>query len=217
MTLNKLFKYSTILLLFMTSGVLIISIALIDNFEYRYKIFEIFQIGSSELFELSYIISIPPEDSYFFIAPIVNLLSGIFWSFIFVSVRVFFNDKTEKVKEKDNSFWRETIFLNFIISLTVLIFWLITKDVSYKQYESISILKYIIGGIFAVFVTPTYLIGWLVTIPLEEGAAALYDIDEMNQIIKITPAFGVTFWSIFIIWIKFKLTKYIRLRKEKGN
>jgi hypothetical protein len=48
----RIYKYSTLLLLFMTSGLLFFLVAQLDDSKLRYKLFEVFQFGTDQIFNL---------------------------------------------------------------------------------------------------------------------------------------------------------------------
>lgn len=221
MTMNKIFKYSTFLLLFMTSGFLFIFIGLIDNPDFRYKIFDVFQIGTSRLFDIVDWKFNSDKDntiwvSNYQIAPIVNLISSFLWTGLVLIIIGLFSKQPKWTDLNKNGFWQRVALTNLTMSGFLFLFWLVFMDTDFI-YEGVysdsnSIFNTIYGWIFTFINIPSIIPGLIGSITLENGGDTLHGFEDMSLATKTMTSFAVTTWAICGVLI---YDKILGLRKKK--
>jgi hypothetical protein len=223
MTMNKIFKYSTILLLFMTSGLLFIVIGLIDNPDFRYKIYDIFQFGTSRLFDLvDWKFSSDKDNTIWVsnnqIAPIVNLISSFLWTVLLLIVIGFFSKQPKQTDFNKNGFWKRVVLTNLIISGFLFLFWLVFMDTGFiydgVYADSNSIFNKIYSWILMLINLPSLIPGLIGSITLDNGGDTAHGYEDMYLASKTMTSFAVTIWSIIGVLIYYKI---INLRQKRKN
>ncbi len=221
MTMNKIFKYSTILLLFVTSGFLFIFIGLIDNPDFRYKIFDVFQIGASRLFDIvDWKFSSDKDNtiwvSNYQIAPIVNLISSFLWTGLVLIIIGLFSKQPKQTDFNKNGFWQRVVLTNLTISGFLFLFWLVFMDTDFiydgVYTDSNSIFSAIYGWIFTLINIPSLIPGLIGSITLDNGGDTPHGYEDMYLATKTMTSFAVTIWAICGVLI---YDKILNLRKRK--
>jgi hypothetical protein len=144
--MQRIFQYSTLLLVFMRSGILFLAIRFIEDISLRYKVFEIFQLGIPIL---------PEGDTYFeafsnqvkiiFLHPLINhlkhrtfpvlsLIISIIWTGFFLKLDQILNKPDFPINETKLQFWKKAFYLNIVFSFSYLIIGLIFDYLEYKGF-----------------------------------------------------------------------------------
>lgn len=214
MTINKLYKYSTLLLLFMTSGILFFVVAPIDNINFRYKIFDIFQFGSSKIFNLVDWKFHTNKDntilaSYFQIAPLVNILASIIWTGLFLLLlRVFKKQNDNAIKV--SNFWKQVFYTNLTLSLLFFIIWLCTDlDFMYEGIYSTttSFIRTVYDWFSFIVFIPSAIPILFASVVLDQGGDTAHGYDDMYLVTKTETAFALTFWALLGVYVYNKIKK----------
>jgi hypothetical protein len=205
MTMNKIFKYSTILLLFISSGLLFIVTGLIENTDFRYKIYDIFQFGTSRLFDLvDWKFSSDKDNTIWIsnnqIGPIVNLISSFLWTGLILLIIGFFTKQPKQTHFNKNGFWKRVVLTNLIISGFLFLFWLAFMDTDFI-YEGVytdskSIFSTIYSWILTLIYLPSWIPGLISMLNLDHGGDTPHGYGDMYLMSKIMTSFAVTIWSI---------------------
>ena len=220
--MNKILKYSTILLLFMTSGLLFILIGFIENPEYRYKLYDLFQLGTSHLFDIvDWKFNTYKDNtilvSNYNIAPIVNLTSSILWTGLISVIILLVTRKIKDIDFRMKGFWFKVTLINLILSVFLFLFWLIFMDLDFIYNDVYIGLKSISNSIYDWFMTilyiPSFIPGLIGSITLDSGGDTLHGYGDMYLFSKTMSSFSVTIWSIIGVLI---YDKIINLRKKKA-
>lgn len=223
MTMNKIFEYSTILLLFMTSGLLFIVIGLIDNPDFRYKIYDIFQFGTSRLFDLvDWKYSSDKDNTIWIsnnqIAPIVNLISSFLWAGLVLIIIGLISKQPKQINFNKNGFWKRVVLTNLIISGFLFLFWLVFMNTDFiydgVYTDSNSIFSKIYSLIFMLINLPSLIPGLIGSITLDNGGDTAHGYEDMYLATKTMTSFAVTIWSIIGVLI---YNKIINLRNNRKN
>lgn len=221
--MNKIFKYSTIFLLFMTSGFLFLFIGLIENPDFRYKIYDVFQFGSSRIFDIvDWKFSTSKDNtiwvSYYQIAPIVNLISSFLWIGLFIIVIGLFSKQPMKTDFNKNGFWQRVVLTNITISGFLFLFWLIFMDTDFiydgVYSDSNSIFSKIYGWILMLIYLPSIIPGQIGAITLDTGGDTFHGYEDMYLATKTMTSFAVTFWAICGVLINDKILNLRKKRKK---
>jgi len=120
----------------MTSGLLFIVIGLIENPNFRYKIYDIFQFGTSRLFDLvDWKYSSDKDNTIWIsnnqISPIVNLISSFLWTGLLLLIIGFISKQPKQTDFNKKGFWRRVILTNLTISGFLFLFWLAFMDTDF--------------------------------------------------------------------------------------
>jgi hypothetical protein len=207
----------------MTSGLLFIVIGLIDNPNFRYKIYDIFQFGTSQLFDLvDWKFSSDKDNtiwiSYNQIAPIVNLISSFLWMGLVLIIIGLISKQPKQINFKKNGFWKRVVLTNLIISGFLFLFWLIFMDTDFiydgVYTDSNSIFSKIYNLIFMLINLPSLIPGLIGSITLDTGGDTAHGYEDMYLATKTTTSFAVTIWSIIGVLI---YDKIINLRNNRKN
>lgn len=223
MTMNKIFKYSTILLLFMTSGLVFIVVGLIDNPDFRYKIYDIFQLGTSRLFDLvDWKFSSDKDNTIWIsnnqISPIVNLISSFLWTGLILIIIGFFSKQPKQTDFTKRGFWKRVVLTNLIISGFLFLFWLVFMDTDFiydgVYSDSKSIFSTIYSWILMLINLPSLIPGFIGSITLDNGGDTAHGYEDMYLVTKTMTSFAVTVWSIIGVLI---YDKILNLRNKRKN
>ena len=227
MNLDRLYKYSTLSLLFFTSGVLFFIVGLIDNDSYRYKIFDIFQFGMDNLFKLVDLKFHTNKDntiwvSYYNIAPIVNFLSSVFWTgFILILLRMFKKSSDINSSKETNGLWRNVFITNLTLSLFLFFFWLCFIDLNF-MYDGVysastSIYSQIFGYFAMLMFLPSTIPGIIGSVTLDQGGDTNHGYTDMYLASKTVTSFALTVWAIIVVYIynKIKMKRSSKLKTSK--
>lgn len=218
----KIHKYSTLLILFFSSGLAFWLVGPIKSEQYRYFIFNLFQIGSSNLFDLADLKFETNKDntmltSNIFISPIVNVLSGVLWSGPVLVISYFLKRKKEEpVLEQ---FWRQVFFTNLTISLLMLFIWYFFIDLDSIYYptngSSNDSFGFLLGLIYSIFFfIPSFVPGFFALTTLENGMDTVHGYQDLYLLTRVNGAFVCVFWSIILTIIR-KKSLFKDLIKEK--
>jgi hypothetical protein len=204
--MNRLFKYTIILLLIFTSGLLFIFVGLIENHDYRYKIYELFQIWTSKLFNLvDWKFNTQKDNtilvSNYEIAPIVNLISAFLWTSLVVLIYMFSIRQPIKNAFKEKGFWTKVMLTNLILSGFLFLFWLFFMNIDFI-YEGVytknnSVLNLMYKWIVYLVYLPSLIPSMICSVSLDNGGDTLHGYEDMYLMSKTITSFGVTIWSVF--------------------
>lgn len=209
----KIYKYSTLLILFFSSGLAFWLVGPIKSEQYRYFVFNLFQIGSSNLFDLADLKFETNKDnsmltSNIFISPIVNFLSGVLWSGPVLVFSYFLNQKKEEpIRE---NFWRQVFYTNLTISLLMLLIWhfFIDLDSIYFQTNGSSnnSFGFLLGLLYFIFfIIPSFVPGFFALSALDNGLDTVHGYQDLYLLTRVNGAFVCVFWSIILTIIRNKL------------
>jgi hypothetical protein len=204
----------------MTSGLLFILIGLIENPDFRYKIYDIFQFGTSRLFYLvDWKFSSDKDNTIWIsnnqISPIVNLISSFLWTGLILIIIGFFSKQPKKTDFNKNGFWKRVVQTNLIISGFLFLFWLVFMDTDFiydgVYTDSKSILSTIYSWILMLINLPSFFPGLIGSITLDNGGDTVHGYEDMYLATKTMTSFAVTIWSIIGV---LTYDKIINLRKK---
>jgi len=206
----------------MTSGVLYLVVGLINNDKGRYGVYDIFQIGTENIFKIVHwkfqtnkynTIWI----SYGFIAPIVNFLSSIIWVGLFLLLLSFLKPSRANSMIGESNFWRRVFLTNMVLSLLTFALWLsmnlnfIYEDVYSSRSSEIDIaFRWLNLFAFLPSIVP-YLIA---SFTLDQGGDTLHGNGDMYLITKTASAFALTIWAIVGVYFYDRFKKW-RSAKSK--
>ncbi len=221
--MQRIFQYSTLLLVFMRSGILFLGIRFIEDVSLRYKVFEIFQLGIPIL---------PDGDTYFeafsnqvkiiFLHPLINhlkhrtfpvlsLIISIIWTGFFLKLDQILNKPDFPINETKLQFWKKAFYLNIVFSFSYLIIGLIFDYLEYKGFvnDLNDFIKAILNAFNYLFYKPVIFVNLFNIGNSSSNILINYLDDELTSLIK--PSFALIFWAILITYIQYFLKK----RKEK--
>ncbi len=222
--MNKVFKYSTIFLLFMTSGLLFIVIGLIDNLDLRYKLFDVFQFGTSRFFDIvDWKFNTSKDNtilvSNYHIAPVVNLISSILWAGLLLIIFSLFSKHPKLTEFNLNGYWQRVVLTNFVISGLLFLFWLIFMDLEFiydgVYSDSNSILRTIYRWLFFIIILPSWIPELIASITLDNGGDTPHGYYDLYLVSKTVNSFAVTFWAIIGMLVYDRLINFRRKRTQK--
>ncbi|PIQ34992.1 MAG: hypothetical protein COW63_02700 [Bacteroidetes bacterium CG18_big_fil_WC_8_21_14_2_50_41_14] len=208
----------------MTSGLLFIVIGLIENPDFRYKIYDTFQIGTSRLFDLvDWKFSSDKDNTIWIsnnqIAPIVNLISSFLWTGLILIIIGFFSKQPKLTDFNKNGFWKRVVLTNLIISGFLFLFWLTFMDIDfiYNGVYSVSnsIFSKVYGWIFMLINLPSLIPGLIGSITLDNGGDTAHGYEDMYLATKTMTSFAVTIWSIIGVLIYDKIIN-LKIKKTKN-
>jgi len=224
--MNRLYKYSTFFILFLTSGILYIIIGSIDNSNFRYKLFDFFQIGTSKLYNLVDWKFNSNKDNTFLvsnyqISPIVNFVSSVLWTTLLI-LTLLTNKKFRQITDsKPNRFWKKVFFTNLTISGLLFMVWLIFIDSDFiyagVYNESNSIFSTIYEWFLVIVYIPSIIPRIIGSITLDQGGDTTHGFNDMLLMSKTMTSFALTIWSIIGVWIYDKLRQSDRKKMPAAN
>jgi len=206
----------------MTSGLLFIVIGLIENPDFRYKIFDIFQLGTSRLFDLvEWKYSSNKGNTIWIsnnqISPIVNLISSLLWTGLILIIIGFFSKQTKETGFSKNGFWKRVVLTNLFISGFLFLFWLAFMDTDFVYdgvySDSKSIFSKIYSWILMIINLPSLIPGLIGSITLDNGGDTAHGYEDMYLATKTITSFAVTIWSIIAVLINDKIINLRNRRK----
>jgi hypothetical protein len=229
MTKNQLYKYSTLLTLLFSSGLLFFVVEQISDINNRYRIFDIFQIGTNQLFNLvnskfKTDLSITKQFSYEHIGPLVNVLAGFLWTFILLFLFSFIKKSDNLNLKEQPTFWRKVFFTNLILSFLFFAIWFVFMDIDFinsGQYNasetSDSNLKNMYDYFLIIPFSPAIIPGLISTITLEKYETTTRGLYDSYLVSKNLTSFGLTIWAIIGVFIYTKIKGRRKSNIEKVN
>jgi len=227
MNINRLYKYSILLLLFFSSGLLFLVVGQIDNHKFRYIIFDIFQFGTDNLFKLVDWKFHTSKDntiwvSYDHIAPTVNLIASVLWTGLFLFLRSVITKLTNRNNVIPTAgFWKRVFMTNLTLSLFFFLFWLFFMDLDF-MYDGVyskspSILNQLYSWFSFLMFLPSFIPGIIGSLTLDSGGDSAHGYNDMYLGTKIMTSFALTFWSITGVYLydKIKVWRTSKLTKTK--
>ena len=209
----------------MTSGVLFLVVGQLDDNKIRYKIFELFQVGTDQLFKLTDLKFKTSKDntiwfSYSQIAPLVNLLSSVIWTGIVLLIIQSIKRQTTIKNDIKSDYWKKVFFVNLTLSLVFITMWsLMDLDFIYSGVysESGSILNTVYSWLSFIAFFPSIISDFLASVTLDQGGDTIHGNDDMYLVSKTSTAFALTLWSIIGVFTYGKIKKHQTDRiNEKG-
>ncbi len=218
--MQRIFQYSTLLLILMRSGILFLGIRFIEDITLRYKAFEIFQLGIPIL---------PPGDTYFeafsyqikiiFFHPVINhlkhrsfpilsLIISFIWTGFFLKLDQVLNKPDFPINETKVQFWKKVFYLDIVFSFSYLIIGLLFDYLEYNGFIN-DFIKAILNAFNYLLYKPVIFVN-LFNIG---NSSTNYLIEYLdNELISlIQPSFALIFWAILITYIQY----YLKKRKTK--
>jgi hypothetical protein len=174
----------------------------IENEQYRYFIFNLFQIGSAKLFDLANLKLDSYKDNsflafYTFISPIVNLFASLLWSGPILIISFF----TEKKENRGTTIlWKQIFFTNLILSLALVVGWyfLLDLDFVYGKTFGFSTNSYgfVAEFIYFIFFLPSIVPSFFALSALDNGLDTIHGYKDLYLLYRVNGAFVCAFWSI---------------------
>ena len=208
--MNKLFKFTVILMAVVSSGLIMPINAMIPNNQFRHILIEWFIFPTHWVYNLPGWRFSTSKDSVLFhsncfLAPIALFVSALAWSIlatILLKLR-----KTEEPKadfSRWSSFWMLCFWSIATISVAEFISWWLLNDATLGGYESspLSSSIQIIWFVVALPNTPSTLLAAAV---LDNGFDTLHGYEDTIAVSKTVSAFGVVVWSVLIALIVTRL------------
>jgi hypothetical protein len=197
--------------LFFCSGLAFWLVGPIKSEQYRYFVFNLFQIGSSNLFDLAGLKFETNKDNFIltsniFISPIVNVLSSALWSGPILVISYLLGQKKDKhILEK---IWKQVFFTNLAISLIMVLIWHFFADLDsiyFQTYDSSNNpFGFLLGLLYFIFFIPSVVPSFLAQSALDNGMDTVHGYEDLYLVSRVNGAFVCVFWSIFLTMIRNK-------------
>ncbi len=213
--MQRIFQYSSLLLVFMRSGILFLGIRFIEDISLRYKVFEIFQLGipilpEGDTFSEAYSFKnnnfiTNPHLNYILKRgfPIFSILISLIWSGIFIKLGQFFNKNEIKINVSQIKFWKKVFYLNILFSILYLIIGLSNDYLNYfgLKNDLSDLTKFILEIIFILFFLPFFIVQlFTIGIPSTNGLLSYLDTEIL---FLIYPSFTMIMGAILITYFKY--------------
>ncbi len=223
--MQRIFQYSSLLLILMRSGILFLGIRFIEDVTLRYKTFEIFQLGipilpEGDSFSEAYSNKINNYNTHpilcYFLKrgfPILSILISLIWSGLFLKLDQVFKKKAIQINLSKLIFWKKVFYLNILFSLFYLI---IGLYFDYLNYFGLIIglsdlTKVLLEFIFTLSFLPFFIVQlFTIGIPSTNGLISYLDTEIL---FLIYPSFTMIMGAILITTFK----HYIKKRKTINN